>query len=304
MGQTYSRPTHTLRGLFVGIVPPITFKNMGELKRLLLMFDRLALDMGSGGPMTVVEKRILDMARKEMDWMGKEQLLTTLNGLAAAAGTSRLAPSIPVLGGDFLEPGYRGGTRLLGQAGGTVKVISGRTLRITAAELREKHGVDAVAVPNSLESENVDAPAGHEAVIRITLREFPVLYDSTPWQSVVEFRMDKEVRSQFSRLKNWINNVARNGLKEYEIADELREMIHEYQLGMNYHKMKAAEGELKVVLTTNIDVAESLTRMQMSGASKNLFSITDYQLNLLDEERRTPGREIAYIVSAKASFGA
>ncbi|MGF7183819.1 hypothetical protein [Tunturiibacter psychrotolerans] len=279
----------------------MSFKNTGELKRLLLMFDRLALDMGSAG-MSHLEQRILSDAKKDVDWLSQQQLLTTLAGLVTDSTPTRLTSALPVQGGDLLDLGYRGAAGLTGRIGGMMKVVSGKALRVTASELREKFGVDAIAVPNSLESENIDTPVGQEAVVRITLREFPVLSDSTPWNQIIEFRSDAEARSQFPRLKQWINKTVRTGLKEYEVADELRDLIYEYQLGMKCHKMKVGAGELKMVLATNVDVAESLTRLQMTGANKGLFTVTDYKLSLLEEERRTPGREIAYILSAKAAF--
>lgn len=306
MGSDSTIVVNPLRGQFVGVIPPISFKNAGDLKRLLLMFDRLALDMGSGG-MSLVEKRILSDAKKDLDWLSQQQLLTTLTGVLANSAPGQIAPAVSVQGGDLLNLGFRGGSRLMSQSGGKMKVVSGKTLRVTASELREKFGVEAVAVPTSLESENVDAPAEYEAVVRITLREFPVLYDSTPWSQIIDFRSDEEVRSQFPRLKQWINRTVRTGLKENlkerEVADELRVLIHEYQLGMKLHKMKVASGELTMALATSVDVAEGLTRFQMTGANKRLFTVNDYKLSLLEEERRTPGREIAYIVSAKAAFG-
>jgi hypothetical protein len=42
-------------------------------------------------------------------------------------------------------------------------------------------------------------------------------------------------------------------------------------MGIESHKMKVAKDELNMVLTTNVDVAESLTRLQMTGASKGFF---------------------------------
>jgi hypothetical protein len=260
-------PMNSLRGRFVGVIPPTSFKNIGELKRFLLMFDRLALDMGTAG-MSLVERKILSDAKKDIDWLSQQQLLTTITGLLTDTAPAQIKSSVPVQGGELLNLGYRGGSGMAGRIGGMMKFVSGKALRVTASELRENHGVDAVAVPNALESENVDAPATHEAVVRITLREFPVLYDSTPWNQITEFRADEKARSQFPRLKQWINRCVRTGLKEYEVADELRELMDEYQLSMKSFKMKVASGELKMVLATNIDVAESLTRLQMTGANK------------------------------------
>jgi hypothetical protein len=75
-----------LAGKFIGVVPAISFQNISNLKRLLLMFDRLALDLGTPN-MSVVERRILANAKRDIEWLSGEKLLTTLSGLVAGSGT-------------------------------------------------------------------------------------------------------------------------------------------------------------------------------------------------------------------------
>lgn len=287
-------------GKFVGVVPAISFQKVSNLKRLLLMFDTLALDMGSPG-MSVMERQILANARRDIEWLSTEKLLTTLSGIAARAGA--LPANVPVHGGELIGPGMRSLTRLMARGGELARISTGTALRYTASELRSKFGIDAIAVPQAIDVQNVDAEAGHEAVVRIALNEFPLPDDSTPWQSIRDFRHDEGSRSQFSRLKQWINKTGKAGLKEYEVADELREMLLSYELGMKLHKMKAHNGILEVVITTTAEIAENLLRLKISSAAKAIFAVKDYKLKLLEEERTTAGREIAYIVSAHATFG-
>ena len=299
--RTLNAP-NLLAGKFVGVVPAISFQNVRNLKRLVLMFDKLALDLGTPG-MSVVERRILANARTDIEWLSQEQLLTTLSGLAAASGAMPQRSEVPVIGGQLLESAFSGASRLMGRVGGLARIATGTSLRYTASELRTRFGIDAVAVPPIIEVQNADAPASHEAVVRIALSEFPLPHESTSWQSIQDFRRDDGARSQFSRLKLWINRAGKTGLAEYEVADELRELLYEYEDGMKLHKMKAQRGILEVVITTTAEIAESLLRFKVSSAAKAIFSVKDYKLKLLEEEKSTTGREIAYIVSARAAFG-
>jgi len=292
-----------LLGKFVGVVPAMSFQNVSYLKQLLLMFDRLALDLGTSG-MSLVERRILTNASKDIEWLSREQLLTTLAGLAAGSDLGVRRAEVPVFGGSFIEAGIRGGGYLMGRVGGLHRVAAGSGLRYTASELRAKFGVDAVAVPPNIEVANADAPAGHEAVVRIALSEFPLPPESTPWQNIRDFRSDDGARSQFSRLKQWINRIGKAGLQEYEVSDHLRELLYEYEESMNLHKMKAQRGILEVLVTTTAEVAENLLRFKVSTAAKAIFAVKDHKLKLLEEEKKTVGREIAYIVSARRAFSA
>ncbi|HMC31430.1 MAG TPA: hypothetical protein VKL99_11395, partial [Candidatus Angelobacter sp.] len=278
--------SNVLAGKFVGVVPALSFQKISHLKRLLLMFDSLALDLGTPG-MSVVERTILANAKKDIEWLSREKLLTTLSGLVAGLTSSRA--SVPVTGGELIEPGMRAMTRLMGRAGGLTRTATGTALRYTASELRSKFGIDAIAVPSLIDVQDVDAPAGHEAVVRIALNEFPLPDESTGWQNIRDFRHDEGSRSQFSRLKQWINRTGKAGLKEYEVADELRELLYSYELGMKFHKMKAQRGILEVVITTTAEVAENLVRFKISNAAKAIFAIKDYKLKLLEEEKATLG---------------
>jgi hypothetical protein len=71
---------------------------------------------------------------------------------------------------------------------------------------------------------------------------------------------------------------------------------------MNIHKMKAQRGILEVLVTTTAEVAENLLRFKVSTAAKAIFAVKDHKLKLLEEGKKTVGREIAYIVSARKAF--
>jgi hypothetical protein len=292
----------SLEGNFVGVIPPISFRQLWYVKQLLLMFDKLALDLGHSS-LPLVERRILENAKKEIKWLNGKGFLTTLSGLAAGNLDSQKSSNlhIPVIGEDLLAPVIGRRHNLMGR----VARLAGITtidLRLTASELRTTYGVDAVAVPSKIEPQSADATADRDAVVRIVLREFPTPSNSTPWENIEEFHRDDAARTEFHRLKQWINKTGKAGLKQYEVTDELRELIYTYAEGIKAHRIKAERGILEVLVTTTAEIAEGLVKGNFSTAAKALFEVSKHKIKLLEEERETPGREVAYIVTARSKF--
>lgn len=290
-----------IAGKFVGVVPPLSFQTLSMPKRLLLMFDQLALDLGASS-MALIERRILQRASGEIRWLSSQGLLTTLGGLAASvAPPAGSHPTIAVAGGDLLEPVLGRRLDLMGRVG-HLERLAAQGLRQTAADLRSHYGIDAVAVPESLSAEDSDAAVTRDRVIRIVLREFPSPSDSTPWEAIQDFRDDRDAVAKFARLKSWINRTGRSGLKEYEVADELRWLIHEYEENMRLHRMRAEKGILEIVITTTAEIAEGIIKVRWSEAARAIFDVKKQRLQLLTEEKDSIGREVAYIPAARRRF--
>jgi hypothetical protein len=263
------------------------------------MFDRLALDLEDSST-SLVERRILSNAKQDIDWLRRARLLTTVAGLVAT-GQPRGA-EVPVDGEDFLAPVSGGRANLMGRVGGLLHVAT-QGLRYTAAELRQTYGIDAVAVPTGIEVQNADATAGREAVVRLVLNEFPMPSEANPWEKIQSFRSDSKARGQFSRLKQWINGIGKAGLREYEVSDKLHELLFEYEESMNLNRLKTERGKLEVIITTTAEIADSLVRLKLSAAAQAVFAVKEHKMKLLEEEKKVLGREIAYVVTVRDTFG-
>ena len=66
--------------------------------------------------------------------------------------------------------------------------------------------------------------------------------------------------------------------------------------------MKA--GKLELLLTVSAEVIEGLAKFQLSKAVQTLFSLRKTDLTLLEAELKAPGRELAFVVQARETFGA
>ncbi len=272
---------HNYIGQFVGVVPAFAFENLAYPKQLLLMFDALAIDMGTSG-LSPDERKIVQEQMPEISYLIKEEMLTLLSGLLAS---NEMTPSqTPVLNARNV-------------------LASGEITpeRFNAQKLREK-GIDAIPISHPFQDLGIDTEVTRESAVRLTLREFPVPCDNTPWEGIKDFRNDKEARDNFWGLKRWMNKAGKSGLSQYEVQDELRSLINEYDKSMSLHKLKQQTGTFEVVVTTTASVAEDLLNFKWSDAIKSIFQVHKQDIKLLEDESKISGKEVAYIVNAKSRF--
>ncbi|HFQ5433778.1 TPA: hypothetical protein ACGVBV_004286 [Vibrio vulnificus] len=268
-------------GQFVGVVPAFAFESLAYPKQLLLMFDALAIDLGGNG-LNPQERRIIQSQMPEISYLVKEEMLTLLSGLLAS---NEMTPS---------QSSILNARKTL-----TTGLITAE--RFNAQKLRAK-GIDAVPISHPFEDLDIDSEITRDSAIRLTLREFPVPSDSTPWEGIRDFRSDKEATDKFWELKQWMNKAGKSGLKQYEVQDELRGLINEYNKRMSLHKLKQQTGTFEVVVTTTASVAEDLVKFKWSNAIKSIFQVHKQDVKLLEDELNIPGKEVAYIANAKNRF--
>jgi hypothetical protein len=293
---------------FVGVVEPTVFGDGSNLKRLLLLFERIALDLSQR--LTNVERAAMRAGRRDLDYLISEGLVTTLAGIEAEADPYRDEDFrirrqreeheyATLTGLELVEKRLSQEFRRLGHV--DVR-LSGLAIRKTAAHLRTAEGVDAVAVTDAFGKLSIDAPADRDFVIKLTLQTLPVPSDLTPWEDILSFKSDPASTAQFFRLKRWINRLGREGLAGYEAIDELKTLLAEYEAHMRTHRIKASRGTMEVLVTTPAEIAEDLIKLKLGKLAKAPFDVARARATLLQAEQDAPGREIAYIVSANRRF--
>ncbi|CAN5206746.1 hypothetical protein BH10PSE12_BH10PSE12_33200 [soil metagenome] len=295
--QTGSQSPSPWLGKFVGVVPPAIFLESATPKQLLLMFDALALDLSA--PTAGIASRGLNGAvRADIDYLSQEGLLSTLEGMASDQ-TRVKRPTVSIVGGDLLKPVLGKRVNALAQIGTTLR--AGHGVRHTAADLRTKYGIDAVALPERF-TPNVDARARRDDIVHIVLNQFPYPSDLTPWETIREYREDKESRAQWFRLKAWINQIAAGETNVIDFIDHLQERMYNYEETLKQHAMKHKQGTLEIVLSTTALFAENLVKIKWSEATKKLFDFKRQKAELLTAERDIPGRAVAYIINTRERF--
>jgi len=268
-------------GKFVGVIPPRAFGSLSYPKQLMLMFDGLAIDLGQNG-LDEEDRQIIQSSMPEIGWLSQSGLLTLLSGLQAS---------------NELQPSKKAIERAR-QTFGSKQVTPER---LNAFLLRKK-GIDAVPIMNPFQDMDLDADADRDAVIRLSIREFPIPSDVTPWEAIHDFKHDKEAQEKYWALRQWINKTGKGGLKHYEVTDELRGLLNDYDKSMKLHKMKHQTGAFEVVVCATTEVLEDLVKFKWSDAMKAVFNVHRQDVKLLEDEKNMPGKEVAYIAHAMNRF--
>src|SRR5215213_1040765 len=147
-------------------------------------------------------------------------------------------------------------------------------------------------------------------VVDIVIQNIPMPHEDTPWEHIYEIKGDPDTRRKFLALKDWISDTARLKLEPNEIEDKLKSLIAEYEAHMRLHRVKTRLQALKTVVMAEIGIAMAgvLTgHWAIAGLAgmiaTPLYSLKMHELGLQEEERRAPGKELAYIVKLKKEFG-
>jgi hypothetical protein len=177
-----------------------------------------------------------------------------------------------------------------------------RTAREAALRLRQAHGWDAVVLSEKPAVAEGAVSPGRDVVLRVVLNALPEPDDATPWDAIVEYRNDPESRRKLVALKRWVNAVSRGESPASELEDEVEHLVAEYRAHLRAHRLRTGVGSLETIVTAAAEVAENVVKIRWSRAAGALFSLSKRAADLLDAERQAPGRELAYIVDARATF--
>jgi hypothetical protein len=163
--------------------------------------------------------------------------------------------------------------------------------------LKETFQSMATQTVSTAESEN-----GTSAV-EILLHEFPAPDDSVPWEKVLDFVRDKEVLTSRLELRRWIRKIATQELSAGEIREEIEYLQARYHDHVRWHKLKTQPGHLQTLISAPAEMLQHILRLRIGDAAKSLFSFRQRKLAMMEAEREAPGRELAYIVTARSKFG-
>lgn len=181
-------------------------------------------------------------------------------------------------------------------------MVADNICRDEASQLRAGLGWDSVVLTQRYEGRPEFLESGNSNVAHVVLKAMPQPDEHTPWEAILEYRVDPEARGKFFRLKNWMNEAARVQRPLNELEDELRELVYEYQEHMKVHRLKVGTGTLETVINVAAEIAEGIVRLEWSKSAKALFVINNRRVALLEAERSAPGRQLAYIVDAHKRF--
>jgi hypothetical protein len=133
------------------------------------------------------------------------------------------------------------------------------------------------------------------------LRQFPVPGTDASWQDILDFKAE-EFDKQWA-LRRFLNTLATKQQTEAEIRDDIEWCLSEYAKSMKIRHLNASNGFVEAYVIPALEIVEDIAKLNLSKVAKGALSASKRSIDLLEGEMRAPGRECAYIVRARETFG-
>jgi hypothetical protein len=148
------------------------------------------------------------------------------------------------------------------------------------------------------------ARAGSLATVRTVLKALPVPDDLTPWDDILEYRLDTESLSAFAGLREWMQQAVGENLSARELEAKLLGDFLRYEQQLKRHRMKASCMRLETVVTAPFAFVEYFLKLKWTELMTTIFGVARQEFELLEAEEKLAGRQLHYIVRARERFGA
>lgn len=175
-------------------------------------------------------------------------------------------------------------------------------LRTVALIISENYYANAIPILHLPLKLPIEAKKRSDQIFDVIIKSLPIPTEDTPFEQILEFRQDERARATLSGLRDWQNEISKSSLSAREIATRLEHLVHEYESQLKLHRLKYKTGVFNTLITTSAEIIEHMSRLKFSSAANALFSIRSRKIALLEAERSTVGREVAYISLARKRF--
>lgn len=135
-------------------------------------------------------------------------------------------------------------------------------------------------------------------VIELVINKFPVVDSKENWEKIIEFKNDDSTRLNYLRFREFTKNLSDKNLTANEVEEEIEYLIEEYKNHMNHAQLMYKNGHRKALFLTSLKFTENLLRLKLSDAFNSLYSIKEKRLELLEAEKKAPGKEVALLVKS------
>jgi hypothetical protein len=181
-------------------------------------------------------------------------------------------------------------------------LLAGETLSRMVGCFLRNDGIKAYPVLHSSLKATTASKASLTEVLEIVLKNIPTPSDQTPWEQIFEYRSDPESRAKFLDLRNWMNEIFHQKLSATEISEKLEYLLSQYERHLRLHKMKSNAGVIETIIVSSGEGLENLLKLKLGKLTKQLFSMRQRKIELLEGELTAPGSEVAYILKTQETF--
>ena len=139
--------------------------------------------------------------------------------------------------------------------------------------------------------------------IEIVVNQFPEPDEMTSWGQIEEFRADHDGRESLRKFRLWLQKCGREGLTGLQVAEEMQDLLADYERYMQVHRMKTNVGLLESLVVGIPWILENLAKLRLGELAKLPFAAKHRRLAQLEAELSAPGREVAYVAKARDWLG-
>jgi hypothetical protein len=173
-------------------------------------------------------------------------------------------------------------------------------MRRNVAMLRAA-GFENVAVVGR-QYENIPGAEQTHPIWNVVLKEIPQLDDRVPWEDILGFRAEERTQHFVRNLRRWVRKLVSEQWSAAELADEIKELVYEYERHMCASRISGAKEALEVMIVGAAELAEDIVKLRLSKIAKFATAILNRRASLLREEATAPGRELALIPETRRAF--
>ncbi|MGS2762926.1 hypothetical protein [Sinomicrobium sp. M5D2P9] len=139
-------------------------------------------------------------------------------------------------------------------------------------------------------------------VINLILSDIPEPEPNTPWEAILDYKSDEDIRNRYLALVNWINKVSKSEFNVNEIKDEYDYLLSEYKRQYKIHKLKSRSSMIEVIVNMGTGLITTLGSGDFVGAFKSIIKATPARIKLMEEESKLLGRELSYVYHTQNRF--
>ncbi|MCF8145765.1 MAG: hypothetical protein K9N21_17785 [Deltaproteobacteria bacterium] len=150
---------------------------------------------------------------------------------------------------------------------------------------------------------NDDFGTGKDDIIRLVIEQLPEPEcESVTWERIIDFRNDPETKKLLTYLRHWITEVSKREANYNDILEEIAYYCAKYEEHIRLYKMKLKHGVFETLLMIPAEMIEGVIRLKPTKTVKALFTVKRQNIELLEQEKKAPGRDLAYLIRARDEF--
>lgn len=173
--------------------------------------------------------------------------------------------------------------------------------RFSLASALRAAGFDAVPLFHSSDAFRVE-PSAARQFLAVLLDKLPIPDDTVPWECIIDFRQDKELRSKYHDLMRWMRRSVNQGWNKETTEEQLEHLLEVYRKHLKLRKLKYVFATFAVAYSLVEGVAKLPDIDGLTKLAGGFCTLAYLTIDLMSARHCAPGQEVAYIHDARKMF--